>query len=489
MITVTLERQDDFARWKDAARKLLLHNILPENANWSAPDGGRTLFALTGQSLAELPNIAPDKPLTVSSKFIGISQRVICHRDPERFARLYRILWRLRDDRSLLSQTTDHDIIWMTECDKAIRRDRHKMHAFVRFKKVGEDRYKREQFAAWFEPAHYITRLATPFFMRRFPNMDWIIVTPDCTAVWNGTNLSFAPGGSKSDVPSDDAMEDHWKVYFRSIFNPARLKVGAMMSEMPKKYWHNMPEAAEIPALIAGARGREQAMRDVTPSAPHPLATTLKRRAAALDNIRRPENLNEASSAIQSCTRCPLYRDASQAVFGEGPPKANLMIVGEQPGDEEDIAGRPFIGPAGEVLNEALNAAEIDRSSIYLTNAVKHFKFKPRGKWRIHERPSAGEIDYCRWWLKTEINLVKPKVIIALGTSAARAITGKSLNISDCRGDVVDLKNGRKLVISYHPAFILRAPSQSDRDMARASLISDLSLARMLSATLPAMHT
>ena len=236
----------------------------------------QSLFEMSAQSIDTLPDITPTNALTVSSNFVSIAERVICHRDPERFARLYRILWRLQTDRQLLKQTTDNDIIWMTDCDKAIRRDRHKMHAFVRFRKVGEGRYKREQFAAWFEPTHYITRLATPFFMRRFPNMDWIIVTPDCTAIWNGQDLTFAPGGTKADVPADDSMEKHWKVYFQSIFNPARLKVGAMMSEMPKKYWHNMPEAADIPKMIETAQARERKMRAAAPASASPFGGHIK---------------------------------------------------------------------------------------------------------------------------------------------------------------------------------------------------------------------
>ena len=216
---------------------------------------------------------------------------------------------------------------------------------------------------------------------------------------------------------------------------------------------------------------------------PHPLAATLKSRATSLENTADINSLAQARNAIQTCQMCPLHCNASQAVFGEGPDNADVMIVGEQPGDEEDIAGRPFIGPAGRILDEALTAENIDRNSIYVTNAVKHFKFKLRGKRRIHERPNASEIDHCRWWLKTEINFVKPKVIVALGASAARAITGKTIKISDCRGDIIDLSDGRKLIVSYHPAYILRAPSPEQQDMAFKALKQDLARAQRLSAS------
>jgi len=483
MISVTLTEQADFDAWKTAARKLLLHDIQPERVNWMPPGGMQSLFETTSQSIEDLQGSASEQNYTVSAKFIDVAKRVICHRDPERFARLYRILWRLRADKSLLRQTTDNDIIWMTECDKAIRRDRHKMHAFVRFKKVGEGRHKREQFAAWFEPSHYITRLATPFFMRRFPNMDWIIVTPDCTAIWNGEDLKFGPGGKKTDVPSDDAMEGHWKVYFQSIFNPARLKIGAMMSEMPKKYWHNMPEAAEIPQMIATAQTRERQMRESAAQIPHPLAATLKARNLASRSAPEIKSLADARAAVQTCQLCPLHCHASQAVFGEGPPNADLMVIGEQPGDEEDIAGRPFVGPAGQVLDETLGLAKIERGSIYVTNAVKHFKFKMRGKRRLHDRPSAQEISHCRWWLKTEVKFVKPKVIVALGASAARSVTGQPVKVSDNRGKIINLSDDRKLIVTYHPAYILRARSADLKITASNALHQDLALAQRLTGT------
>ena len=464
MISVTLTEQDNFEAWKTIARSLLSRHILPETVDWIASDARQSLFGASSKRLEDMPVLESVESLKVSAKFLAIAERVICHRDPERFARLYRILWRLIGDKVLLSRTSDTDIIWMTDCDKAVRRDRHKMHAFVRFRKVGEGRYRREQFAAWFEPTHFITRLATPFFMRRFPNMDWIIVTPDCTAIWDGETLKFAPGGKKSDVPANDCVEAQWTVYFQSIFNPARLKVGAMMSEMPKKYWHNMPEAAQIPQMIQSARHREKTMTQSQPLKPHPLAATLRaRHMEEVADRHDLQSLEEAKLAIQSCRLCPHACDASQAVFGEGNSNADLMIVGEQPGDAEDIAGRPFVGPSGVVLNAALLDAGIDRQSVYTTNAVKHFKFFPRGKRRIHERPSAQDIEHCRWWLNFELTQVNPKLVIALGAVAARAITGRVLNVSDHAGDIIELNAGRKLIITHHPASILRERGADQR--------------------------
>jgi len=474
MISVQMTSHAEFGEWRDAARKLIQNNINPSDVNWSAKSGSASLFKFSERRVADLPE--GQSEIKTSAEFVGIAKRVICHSDPERFARLYRILHRLQADKTLIHNTVDPDIIWMTTCDKAVRRDRHKMHAFVRFRKVGIGRYHREQYAAWFEPSHYITELSTPFFMRRFPNMDWVIVTPHCTATWDGQDLKFSQGGKKSDVPPDDAVEDQWKTYFNSIFNPARLKVGAMMSEMPKKYWKNMPEAVDIPEMIAKARSREMAMRQHGVTQPNTLAATLsaqKKKAS----IRPAEitMLSHAKREIQSCQRCELYCHASQAVFGEGPDNARLMIIGEQPGDQEDIAGRPFVGPAGQLLNSALEEVGIDRNEAYVTNAVKHFKFKLRGKRRIHQRPTAREIDHCRWWLETERKLVKPDIILALGSSAARAVIGKTVKISDMRGRPHKLTDSTLAYISVHPSYLLRISNPEIFAPERNAFISDLS--------------
>lgn len=178
------------------------------------------------------------------------------------------------------------------------------------------------------------------------------------------------------------------------------------------------------------------------------------------------------------CTRCPLYRNATQTVFGEGPTKARIMMVGEQPGDQEDLQGRPFVGPAGRELDQALAGAGLDRSKVYITNAVKHFKNEPRGKRRLHKRPNRYEVDRCRWWLDQEISLVKPALVLALGVTAAQLLTGKPVVLSRLRGQVLQMPDGHRLMVTTHPSSILRMPDQESRHKARAALIEDLKAAR-----------
>jgi uracil-DNA glycosylase family protein len=178
------------------------------------------------------------------------------------------------------------------------------------------------------------------------------------------------------------------------------------------------------------------------------------------------------------CTRCHLYKYATQTVFGEGPLDASIMFVGEQPGDQEDLAGRPFVGPAGAVFDEALEQAGIDRGTVYVTNAVKHFKFIQRGKRRIHNKPDAGEITACRWWIDHERELIRPAVTVALGATAARSLVGKVVTISKVRGEPLTLADGSECWVTTHPSAILRMPDQDARHEARALLIRDLELIR-----------
>jgi len=180
--------------------------------------------------------------------------------------------------------------------------------------------------------------------------------------------------------------------------------------------------------------------------------------------------------AARACRRCPLYRNATQTVFGEGPAAATIMLVGEQPGDQEDLQGRPFVGPAGKMLDRALADAGIDRTAVYVTNAVKHFKFEPRGKKRLHKKPAVGEIEACRWWLEQEIELVRPDITVALGATAARALVGRTVTLARWRGRITELRPGLPGLVTIHPSFLLRVPDADARAREYKSFVADLRL-------------
>ena len=189
------------------------------------------------------------------------------------------------------------------------------------------------------------------------------------------------------------------------------------------------------------------------------------------------KSLRDLTRAEQECTRCPLYRDATQAVPGEGPSRADLMLVGEQPGDKEDLAGKPFVGPAGRILDQALQDAGIARQQTFVTGAVKHFKHEMRGKRRLHKRPNNYEIERCKIWLDFERSLVKPSTIVALGVTAARSLTGRTVTISKVRGKPLALADGTRLVVTVHPAALLRIPDEDERHAAYRKFVADLKAA------------
>ncbi|HEV8071060.1 MAG TPA: UdgX family uracil-DNA binding protein [Planctomycetaceae bacterium] len=198
---------------------------------------------------------------------------------------------------------------------------------------------------------------------------------------------------------------------------------------------------------------------------------------SAADFLPRKLTLPTLIRAARGCKGCSLYQHATQTVFGEGPARARLILVGETPGDQEDLQGKPFVGPAGRLLNEALVEAGLNRADVYVTNAVKHFKWEPRGKRRLHKKPTAREIAACRPWLDTELEVVKPSVIVCLGATAAQTILGRAFRVSRQRGQPVELANGTKAVATHHPSAVLREPERSARQRMRRELAADLSIA------------
>jgi uracil-DNA glycosylase len=184
--------------------------------------------------------------------------------------------------------------------------------------------------------------------------------------------------------------------------------------------------------------------------------------------------LDALSRTAASCQACPLWKDATQTVFGEGPPNADGMFVGEQPGDREDREGRPFVGPAGVLLDKALLEAGLDRKRIYVTNAVKHFKFEQRGKRRLHKRPNANEIKICRRWLFGEIETISPRLIVALGATAAQGLTGRATPVQSNRGSVLTADNGLRILVTIHPSALLRLQDEPDKRSGYADFVNDL---------------
>jgi len=471
---------ESYQHWRDTARELVLDDVPPAEVRLETVGDQPLLFDIESSSYARqsvgLPRHPPSgdgsykKRFTVPPTFLDLAAEVAFHRSDQRWNLLYRMLWRItHGQRSLLEIETDDDVLAARKLEKEVRRDAHKMKAFVRFRRVLDG--GREHYIAWHRPDHRIVRKIAPFFSRRFQDMDWTILTPDESVSWEQRSLRYGPGVARSEAPAADELEDLWRTYYGSIFNPARIKLKAMRAEMPARHWATLPETDLIPELLLSAPKRVETM----------VANREGYEATAADFLtkfeRPPASLAELAARAESCQACDLYRDATQVVFGSGPADAKIVMVGEQPGDHEDRQGEPFVGPAGKILDQALQAAGIDRDLVYVTNTVKHFKHKviDRGKRRLHQKPNAREIRSCKPWFDAEWEyLPEAQVLVCLGATAAQAIIGRDFRITRQRGEFVETSYTSKTLATWHPSAILRVPDRSAAQVKQQELVEDL---------------
>ena len=410
---VELQSHLDRAGFYRALAQLLVQGINWDRVEWCvSPSPADTAQPTDGTSLHAL------KHLPVG--FRDTLHLALLHREPARHVLLHRMAQRLwREPRSWQDSLHD-DHIRLMEWHRQVRRDIHKTKAFVRFNRVGNAEQDAEQaeYVAWFEPVHHTLVEVAPFFVRRFTQMRWSILSPSATVRWDGQRLQLGPGASRNDAPPPDAGEALWLAYYASIFNPARVKISTMKKEMPEIYWKNLPEARLIPTLLAQAPQRVSQMIASAADTQRRLPDfAIKNKA-----VGAPGSLAQIFAAVQSCDQCACAARAMQAVMGAGPATAKIFIVGEQPGDQEDLTGQPFVGPSGQLLRGALQAIGIDMADVYVTNAVKHFNYEMRGKRRIHKTPAQADVERCAQWLEAELQAVVPSTIVALGRTALNAI-------------------------------------------------------------------
>jgi DNA polymerase len=461
---------NDLSTWRASARALLAGGVPPEQVVWQHASGNLALPLERDQADAA----APVPALRVPRDLLALLEAAACHREPQRWALMYRVLWRVQQgERHLLHDAADTDLHALHALARAVDRDCHKMHAFVRFR-ASSGGTAGERYVAWFEPQHHILRRVAPFFVDRFAGMAWTIVTPDGAIEWDRTRLQFIHDPTVIAMPASDIHEDLWRAYYAAIFNPSRANDRALRREMPVRYWRNLPEAQDIAALQRSAAQRVGRMLETAPA-------DADRRAQRANPRPQADERGALQEAVAACRRCPLWRDATQAVCGAGPVRADLMLVGEQPGDEEDLRGAPFVGPAGRLLDRALAEAGLARDVLYITNAVKHFKWEPRGKRRMHKTPAQSEVAACLDWLEQEIATVQPRVIVALGVTALHALARSRESLADARHRVLQHRAGARLVATYHPAAVLRAESAAQSQLF-AALRDDLRRAQTLVA-------
>jgi probable DNA metabolism protein len=474
--TARLQGQVDIEGFRREARRLLATGVPPAKVRWSIREAnGGDLFEPPPETP---PDANTDGPAPrVPAAFIELVNHVALHRDTSRFALLYELLWRLQREPRLRNDPLDPQWLQAERMSRAVHRDWHKMKAFVRFRPVDRGPHEPPLHMAWFEPEHHVVEAVAPFFAARFASMRWAILTPLRSVFWDGERLAFGEGSKRCDAPSADAGEALWLTYYEHIFNPARLKLGMMTREMPRRYWKNLPEAALIQPLAAEAHERSAGMVAREPAEAqrkvlHIPLKPLGELAPALPadtatKVERQDALAGTRHAVSACTRCPLHAQATQAVFGAGPLRPSLMLVGEQPGDQEDLRGQPFVGPAGRLLDEALRQLGVVRETLYVTNAVKHFKFELRGTRRIHKSPAQQEAAACLDWLEREIAIVQPRAIVALGSTAARSLLGSPVAVLRERGTWLERDDGLRVFITLHPSALLRTEA-AEREAAIA---------------------
>ncbi len=476
MATIVLD--GTFAHWRAHARGLLAGEVDPQDVTWVDPTREETSASLF--SAPRPTAVAPlcGVPPRVARVLAATLETAACHADPSTWALMYRIVWRsLRTDGSRLdlADTLDADVSELQRRVKNVRRDAHKMHAFVRFRRIeSPDDLDGERFVAWHRPRHRIAEREAGFFVKRFPSMAWSILTPHRSAHWDGSALTFTDGLPRPTAPSGDELEALWVTYYKSIFNPARLNLTAMRAEMPQHHWPTMPEARAIPELVAEVPARLAAMAE----------TSRVVDGSAAPYVPATGDLDALSAAARGCRGCELCFDGTQVVFGEGRADARLVLLGEQPGDEEERAAAPFVGPAGRLLDELLGEVSVDRGQVYVTNAVKHFKHRvertPHGKRRIHAKPGYSLVSRCQPWFEAEMAIIRPSVLVCLGATAVQAVFGPSTKLKDVHGSVRVSRFASATLATFHPAAILRARSSAEREERREALVASLRVAHGL---------
>ncbi|MGX9775440.1 UdgX family uracil-DNA binding protein [Janthinobacterium aestuarii] len=451
-----------FDEWRAAARELIARGVPPADVAWQCQHGEGDLFSAT-------PDVtdASAPQLRLPRQLVELLQAAACFSVPDRWAFLYQVLWRWQLGQHDVMSPADADGARLHAMVKAVHREEHDMHAYVRFRERPECEGA-PRFVAWFEPVHEVLPQVARHFARRMGATSWMIATPAASMLWDGTTLHAGPALMQGAADIDDAGEALWLTYYRSIFNPARVNADLLHSHIPSRFWKNLPEGAIVPAMLSGAANGERRTGQT--------ASVGQRSGAAMIPIaaERAQPTREVATSLDQCRRCELWKSATQAVPGIGPAQARIMLVGEQPGDQEDLAGLPFVGPAGALLEQAMQEAGMARDSIYLTNAVKHFKWEPRGKRRLHKTPAQREILACHGWLEEEIERVQPQVIVALGSTALKSVLQDgAASMTPLIGTTIE-HAGSSVITVYHPAYVLRAPDESSRRQAYAVIVAGL---------------
>jgi DNA polymerase len=474
--------EDHYAAWRVASLGALAEHVAPETIEWRVAQPSEVKHEQTLFDYSETPAMTPAGPaaavLHVSKELAALLHDAALYRDPQRWAFLYKVLWRWHQGDRAVASPADADGARLYRMAKGVRRAKHDMIAYVRFRRQSAARTAPE-YIAWYEPEHDVLAWAAEHFAQRMGRSSWLITTPRAAALWDGAQLHLEqrhalPGEHGGDTA--DEAEALWLAYYRSTFNPARLNEAALEQHMPVRFWKGLPEGHLIPAMISEAKSGARRLAQASG------VGALGGKSIPVE-AQAAQPVREQASSLDNCRRCELWRNATQAVGGAGSGNARIMLIGEQPGDHEDLSGRPFVGPAGQLLEMAITRAGLTREQVYLTNAVKHFKWEPRGKRRLHKTPGQREVEACSYWLERELESVQPAVIVTLGATALTALLREKASLGDYIDTPFELDGGWGIA-TYHPSFALRQQDEAARDKVLAAISDALGRARELAEAL-----
>ncbi|MFM0339358.1 UdgX family uracil-DNA binding protein [Paraburkholderia fungorum] len=482
-----------FAAWRHAARALLRQGVEPSQIEWvefagEAVAGHDGLGTAHDARLSAAPSAtsrfsasAPDSEsasAAASTVGTGVAAAIprellarlkaaACFRAPDRWALLYRVLWRWTHGERHVLDLADPDGALLNQRIQAIEHETGDLLILTLFRRR-DPSMGLPEFVGWYEPHHDVLERAAARFAARMGDSTWMLATPHGAAFWNGTLLRIGRPmteacGEASYVSAASAMtgeaitseptEALWLAYYASALN-------AEPCPVPLRYWKMPPAGPPLPAHLARARSRlgAQSAAVTVPDAP------------PIEYSAVTPPLREPTGPLATCRRCALWRNAKQAVAGTGPADAAIMVLGEQPGEAENQHGEPFTGAAGQLLDTVLARAGLERAALYLTYAVKHYKWETFDQQRVHRTPAWREVEACEYWLEEELTRIAPRVVVTLGATALKTLTGPHINLSEYLNQTI-AHGGRLIVPTWHPSYALRTADARLREDIVATIV------------------
>lgn len=490
--------EPSFAAWRPAARALLRQEIEPAQIEWvelesdaaerDRSDAGQettrpaavdaTDVTATATTAATSATPAATTPPAIPRELLLRLKAAACYRAPDRWSLLYRILWRWTHGERQVMTLDDPDGAQLAQRIESVDHESEDLVTLTLFRRR-DPSMGLPEFVGWYEPHHDLLERAAAYFGKRMGDSTWMLATPQGAAFWNGMLLrigrpateesaqaahALPAGAMTGEAITSEPTEALWLAYYASAFN-------AEPAPVPLRYWRTPAAGPPLPASLARERSRLGAQS---------AAVTVPERPPIEYSAVTPP-LREPTGPLATCRRCALWRNAKQAVAGTGPAQAALMVVGEQPGEYENQHGEPFTGPAGQLLDIVLARAGLQRSALYLTYAVKHYKWETLDQQRVHRTPAPREVEACQYWLERELTQIAPRVIVTLGATALKALTGAHVNLSEYLGQTI-ARDGRLIVPTWHPSYALRTADARLREDIVAAIVAAFRRAAELAA-------